>query len=103
MLPSGSIYEELADGGCSCSQVGKQAGDWLAFPLDQAHLSGEFTARSFHIGSLSDQAATGAKGSHFYPCIASSLCLFPAHLNLSFAPGCSSALKAKETVNRIEF
>lgn len=46
-LPSGSHHEELADGSCSCSQVGEQAGDWLAFPLDRAHLSGEFTARPF--------------------------------------------------------
>lgn len=86
-LPSGSRHEELADGGCSCSQVGEQAGDWLAFPLDQAHLSGEFTVRPFHIGSLSDWAATGAKGSHFSPCAISSLCLFPPHLNLNCPPG----------------
>jgi len=64
-LPLGSHHEELADGAYSCSQVGKQVGDWLAFPLDQAHLSGEFTVRPFHIGSLSDSAANGAKSSHF--------------------------------------
>lgn len=76
VLPSGSHHEELADGSCSCSQVGKQAGDWLAFPLDRAHLSGEFTTKPFHIGSLWDWAATRAKGSHFSPCAVSSLCLF---------------------------
>lgn len=75
-LPSGSHHEELADGGCSCSQVGKQVGDWLTFPLDQANLIGEFTAGPFHIGSISDWVATGAKGSHFSPCAVSSLCLF---------------------------
>ena len=75
-LPSGSHHEELADGGCSCSQVGKQVGDWLTFPLDQANLIGEFTAGPFHIGSLSDWVATEAKGSHFSPCAVSSLCLF---------------------------
>lgn len=67
VFPSGSHHEKLADGSCSCSQVGEQAGDWLAFPLDQAHLSGEFTVRPFHIGSLSDWAASGGKGSHFSP------------------------------------
>lgn len=57
-LSSGSRHEGLADGGCSCSQVGEQAGDWLAFPLEQAHLSGEFTLRPFYLGSLSDWASS---------------------------------------------
>lgn len=87
-LPSGSHHEELADGGCSCSQVEEQAGDWLAFPLDQAHLSGEFTARPFHIGSLLDSAATGAKGSHLSPLLFPPCAFFPPHLNLTCAPGC---------------
>ncbi|CAB1430898.1 unnamed protein product [Pleuronectes platessa] len=63
----GRHHDELADGGCSCSQVGEQAGDWLAVPLDQAHLSGDFTTRPFHTGSLSDWVATRVKGSHFSP------------------------------------
>lgn len=87
-LPSGSHHEELADGGCSCSQVGEQAGDWLSFPPDRAQLSREFTARPFHIGSLSDLASTGAKGSHFSPCAVSSLCLFSP----SFEPELSSRM-----------
>lgn len=102
VLPSGSYHEELADGGCSCSQVGEQVGDWLAFPLDQAHLSGEFTVRPFHIGSLSGWAATGAKSSHFSPVLFSPCAFFPPHLNLSSAPGCFSAAKAREKVNTFE-
>lgn len=68
-LSSGSRHEGLADGGCSCSQVGEQAGDWLAFPLEQAHLSGEFTVRPFYLGSLSDWASSKELKvhTHFFP------------------------------------
>lgn len=102
VLPSGSYHEELADGGCSCSQVGAQAGDWLAFPLDQAHLSGEFTVRPFHVGSLWGWAATGAKSSHFPPALLSPRAFFPPHLNPIYAPGCYSAVKAAEKVNTFQ-
>lgn len=102
VLPSGSHHEELADGGCSCSQVGTQAGDWLAFPLDQAHLSGEFTARALHIGSLSDWTANGAKGSHSSPLPFPAYAIFLPHLNLNWAPGCISDVNALEKIGTFE-
>lgn len=43
-----------------------ETGRWV--PLDRARLSGEFTVRPFHFGSLSDWAVTKAKGSHFSSC-----------------------------------
>lgn len=98
-LSSGRRHEGLADGGCSCSQVGEQAGDWLAFPLEQAHLSGEFTVRPFYLGSLSDWAASKELKvhTHFFPRVPFPSRAFlprpPPHLNLNCPQG---ALRLKQ-------
>lgn len=98
-LSAGSRHEGLADGGCSCSQVGEQAEDWLAFPLEQAHLNGEFTVRPFYLGILSDWASSKELKvhTHFFPHV-----LFPplaflfSPLPPSFKPELSSRSCAPE-------
>lgn len=71
-----------------------ETGCWV--PLDRARLSGEFTVRPFHFGSLSDWAVTKAKGSRFSSCDCFLCVFFPPHLNLNCPPGNLSAIKEKK-------